>query len=154
MLNEITVMNGEGRMPSATPADVLAQRRQLILSGDIAGFADLFAPDAVIEIPFSGPPGTPMRLEGREAIRDYSRQVLAAPVRLEDFEVTELHQTQDPEVVIVEMRTKGTLTTTGRPFAATSIQVLRIRQGQIVLFRDFADGRVLADVIGEPRPGS
>jgi len=52
------------------------------------------------------------------------------------------------------MRTKGTVTTTGRPFAATSIQILRIREGQIVLFRDFADPRVLGDVIGEPRPGS
>ena len=68
--------------------------------------------------------------------------------------MTELYQTQDPEVVIVEMRAKGTLTTTGRSFAATSIQVLRIRDGQIVLFRDFADPRVLEDVIGEPRPGS
>src|SRR5262249_44546668 len=130
----------------------LARRRHLILNGDADGFADLFAPDAVIESPFAGPPGTPVRLEGREAIREYSRQVLASPLRLEDFEVAELYQTQDPEVVIVEMRTKRTVTTTGRPVAATSIQVLRIREGQIVLFRDFADPRVLAEVIGEPRP--
>jgi ketosteroid isomerase-like protein len=121
-------------MPSATPADVLARRCRLILSRDADGFADLFAPDAAIETPFA-PPGVPARLEGREAIR-------------EDFEVAELYQTQDPEVVIVEMRTKGTVTTTGRPFAATSIQILRIREGQIVLFRDFADPRVLEDVIG------
>jgi uncharacterized protein (TIGR02246 family) len=139
-------------MPSTTPADVLAQRRQLILSGDIDGFANLFAPDAVIEGPFTGPPGTPMRLEGREAIREYSRHVMASPLRLEDFEAVELYQTQDPEVVIVEMRTKGTLTTTGRSFAATSIQILRIREGQIVLFRDFADSRGLEEVIGDPRP--
>jgi ketosteroid isomerase-like protein len=141
-------------MPSATPADVLAQRRHLLLSGDIDGFADLFAPDAVIEFAFAGPPGTPVRLEGREAIREYSRHVMASPLRLEDFEVAALYQTQDPEVVIAEMRTKGILTTTGRPFVATSIQVLRIREGQIALFRDFADSRGLEDVIGEPRPGS
>ncbi len=139
-------------MPSATPADVLAQRRHLILSGDINGFVNLFAPDAVIEGPFTGPPGTPLRLEGREAIREYSRHVMASPLRLEDFEVVELYQTQDPEVVIVELRTKGTVTTTGRSFTATSIQILRIREGQIVLFRDFADSRVLEDVISEPRP--
>ena len=135
-------------MPSATPADVLAQRRRLILNGDADGFADLFAPDAVIEGPFTGPPGAPLRLEGREAIREYSRHVMASPLRLEDFGVVELYQTQDPEVVIVELRTKGTLTTTGRSFAATSIQILRIREGQIVLFRDFADSRGLEDVIG------
>jgi hypothetical protein len=134
-------------MPSATPADVLAQRRRLILSGDVDGFAELFAPDGVIEAPFTGPPGTTMRLEGREAIREYSRRVMTSPLRLDDFEVTEAYQTQDPEVVIVEMRTKGTLTATGRSFVATSIQVLRIRDGQIVLFRDFADSRGLEGVI-------
>jgi uncharacterized protein (TIGR02246 family) len=143
----------EGRMPSATSADVLAQRRRLILNGDIDGYADLFAPDGVIEAPFA-PPGTPSRLEGREAIREYSRRVMASPLRLEDYEVVELYQTQDPEVVIVEMRAKATLTTTGRSFVATSIQILRIREGQIVLFRDFADSRALEDVIREPRPES
>jgi uncharacterized protein len=140
-------------MPSATPADVLTRRRRLILSGDADGFADLFAPDGVIESPFASP-GVPSRLEGREAIREYSRHVMASPLRFEDFEVAELYQTQDPEVVIAEMRAAGTLTTTGQSFAATSIQVLRIRDGQIVLFRDFADPRTLEDVIGEPHPGS
>ena len=135
-------------MPSATPADVLAQRRRLTLSRDADALADLYAPDAVIEAPFA-PPGAPSRLAGREAIREYSRRVVASPLRLEDYEVTELYQTQDPEVVIVEMRAKGTVTTTGRSFTATSIQVLRIRDGQIVLFRDFANPQVLRDVLGE-----
>ena len=48
-------------MSSATPADILARRRHVILNGDADGFADLFAPDAVIEVPFAGPPGVPMR---------------------------------------------------------------------------------------------
>jgi uncharacterized protein len=138
----------EDRMPSVTPADVLARRRQLMLNGDADGFADLFAPDAVIEFSFHGPPGTPVRLEGREVIREYSRRVIASPLRLEDYEVAELYQTQDPEVVIAEMRAKATVTTTGRSITATSIQILRIREGHIVLFRDFADPRVLEDVIG------
>ena len=141
-------------MSSATPADILARRSHLILNGDADGFADLFAPDAVIESLFAGPPGTPVRLEGREAIREYSRHVMASPLRMEDFEVVELYQTQDPEVVIVEMRANGTVTTTGRSFATTSVQILRIREGHIVLSRDFADNRILEDVIGEPRPRS
>jgi uncharacterized protein len=141
-------------MPSATPADVLARRRHLMLNGDADGLADLFAPDAVIEFSFHGPPGTPVRLEGREAIREYSRQVMASLLRLEDYEVAELYQTQDPEVVVAEMRAKATVTTTGRPLTATSIQVLRIRDGHIVLFRDFADPRFLEEVTGGPLPGS
>jgi uncharacterized protein (TIGR02246 family) len=141
-------------MSSATPADVLARRRQLMLNGDADGLADLFAPDAVIEFSFHGPPGTPVRLEGREVIREYSRRVLASPLRLEDYDVAELHQTQDPEVVIAEMRAKATVTTTGRSIAATSIQILRIRDGHIVLFRDFADPRILEQVTGEQPPRS
>jgi uncharacterized protein len=134
-----------------SPTDVLAQRRRLTLSGDADGLADLYAPDAVIESPFA-PPGAPARLEGREAIREYSRHVMASPLRLDHYEVTELYQTQDPEVVIVEVRAKVTLTTTGQSFATTSIQILRIREGQIVLFRDFANPRVLEDVIGDGTP--
>jgi uncharacterized protein (TIGR02246 family) len=141
-------------MSIATSADVLARRRQLMLNGDADGLADLFAPDAVIEFSFHGPPGTPVRLEGREVIREYSRRVLASPLRLEDYDVAELHQTQDPEVVIAEMRAKATVTTTGRSIAATSIQILRIRDGHIVLFRDFADPRILEQVTGEQPPRS
>ena len=141
-------------MSSATPADILARRSHLILNGDADGFAALFAPDAVIESIFAGPPGTPVRLEGREAIREYSRHVMASPLRLDDFEVAELYQTQDPEVVITEMRAKGTVTTTGRPFTTTSVQILCIREGHIVHSRDFADPRILEDAIGKPRPGS
>jgi uncharacterized protein len=46
------------------------------------------------------------------------------------------------------------VTTTGRSIAATSIQVLRIREGHIVLYRDFADPRLLEDVTGELPPES
>ena len=140
-------------MPSTTPADVLARRRRLTLSGDADGYADLFAPDAVIESAFA-PPGAPSFMKGREAIREYSRQVMASPLRVEEFEVAELYQTQDPEVVIAEMRTTGTLTTTGRSFAAAALHILRIREGQIVHFRSYADPRVLDDVTGELGQGS
>ena len=141
-------------MSTTTPADVLARRRHLTLNGDADGLADLFAPDAVIEFAFHGPPGTPVRVEGREAIREYSRHAMASPLQLEDYEVAELYQAQDPEVVIAEVRAKAIVTTTGRSLTATSIQILRIREGHIVLWRDFADPRVLEEMIGEPRPGS
>jgi ketosteroid isomerase-like protein len=139
---------------SATPSEVLARRRELMLNMDTDGFADLFAPDAVIEFPFHGPPGAPpVRLDGREAIREYSRQFTALGLRVEEYEAAETYQAQDPEVVIVEMRTKATVTTTGRPVTATSVQVLRIREGQIVLFRDFADPRIFQELTGDgPQP--
>jgi uncharacterized protein len=80
-------------MPSATPADVLAQRRHLIMSGDADGFADLFAPDAVIEFPFASP-GAPSRLDGREAIREYSRHFVASPRKLMQPEMQRLRKSE------------------------------------------------------------
>lgn len=101
-------------MPSATPADVLARRRQLILDGD----ADLFAPDAVLEAPFTGPPSAPLRLEGREGhprVLAPGDGIAAAPGRLRAGEAA-CHT--DPEVVVAEVRTSGTMTSTGRSFTA------------------------------------
>jgi ketosteroid isomerase-like protein len=134
----------------ASPADVLARRRQVMLDGDADGLIDLFAPDAVLEFCFHGEPGTsPVRLEGQDAIEEYSRRAMASPLRIDEYEVTELYQSEDPAVVIAEMRVKATLTATGRSISARSIQVLRIRDGRIVLFRDFADPRILEALAGE-----
>ena len=141
-------------MPTVTPAEVLARRSELIVSGDADGFADLFAPDAVIEFCFHGPPGTPVRIEGRKAIHEYSRQIMASLLRIDDLEVTQLHQTQDPAVVIAEMRAKATVIATGRSITAESIQVLRIQDGRIVLFRDFADPRIFEELMEDARAGS
>jgi uncharacterized protein len=58
-----------------------------------------------------------------------------------------VHHTDGPEVVIVELVTRGTLTTTGGTFAATSIQVLRIRDGKIVLFRNYFNPRGLDELL-------
>jgi hypothetical protein len=104
-------------------------------------------------MPFA-PPGVPSRQEGREAIREYSRHVMASPLRMEDLKITELYQTQDPEVVIAEVRARAAIATTGKSFTATSIQVFRIRDGQIVLFRDFADPRGFEEISAVLGPGS
>jgi uncharacterized protein len=130
-----------------TPADVLVRRTELILNQDADGFADLFAPDAVIESPFAGRSGMPSRIEGREQVRAYARQITTSELRLDGFEVTELYETRDPETVIAEVRAAATLTTTGQSFTATSIQVLRIREGQIVLFRDYANPLALENAL-------
>jgi uncharacterized protein len=134
-------------MTYPTPAQVLEQRRELLLNLDTEGYIDLFAPDGVIEMPFAGP-GLPARLEGQQAIRDFSRRVAASPVHIDDLETIAVHHTSDPEVIIVELVAKGTLTTTGHAFATAAIQVFRIRDGKILLFRDYPDPRELARVLG------
>ena len=133
-------------MTAPTPAQVLKQRRELLLKQDVDGFVDLFAPDGVIELPFAGP-GMPARLAGQQAIRDYSHRMDASPLRIDDLEATALYHTDDPEVVIIELATRGTVTSTGRTFEGTSIQVFRIRDGKIVLFRDYFNVPGLQDLL-------
>jgi ketosteroid isomerase-like protein len=133
-------------MTVPTPAQVLEQRRELLLKQDVDGFVELFASDGVIELPFAGP-GMPSRLAGQQAIRDFSHRMDASPLRIDDLEATALYHTDDPEVVIVELATRGTVTSTGRTFEGTSIQVFRIRGGKIVLFRDYFNVGGLQDIL-------
>jgi ketosteroid isomerase-like protein len=133
-------------MTVPTPAQVLEQRRELLLKQDVDGFVDLFAIDGVIELPFAGP-GMPARLAGQQAIRDYSHRIAASPLRIDDLEATAVYHTDDPEVVIIELATRGTVTSTGGTFVGTSIQVFRIRDGKIVLFRDYFNVGGLPDLL-------
>jgi uncharacterized protein len=133
-------------MTVPTPTQVLEQRRELLLKHDVDGFADLFAPDGVIELPFAGP-GMPSRLAGQQAIRDFSHRMEASPLRIDDLEATAVYHTDDPEVVIIELATRGTVTGTDRTFEGTSIQVFRIRDGKIVLFRDYFNVGGLPDIL-------
>jgi ketosteroid isomerase-like protein len=129
-----------------TPAQVLEQRRELLLKQDMDGFVELFAPDGVIELPFAGP-GMPSRLAGQQAIRDFSHRMAASPLRIDDLEATAVYHTDDPEVVIIELASRGTVTSTGSTFVGTSIQVFRIRDGKIVLFRDYFNVGGLQDLL-------
>jgi uncharacterized protein len=136
-------------MSHPTPAQVLERRRHLVLNQDSEGFVGLFAPDGVIELPFAGP-DLPARFEGQQAIRDFASRTTAAAfaaLRIDDLEAVAVHHTDDPEVIIVELVTRGTLASTGCAFAATSIQVFRIRDGKILLFRDYFNPRGTGELL-------
>jgi ketosteroid isomerase-like protein len=128
-----------------TPLDVLELRRRHLIARDFAAFADLFAEDAVIELPFAVG-GLPARLEGRDAIREFSLSTRDRPIDIVDLRIVGLHQTVDPEVVIVELVTEGRHTTTGATFEAPCIQVFRIRDGEIKLFRDYVSAAKIPDL--------
>ena len=116
-----------------TPVEVVERRRQVLLDNDVDGFADLFAPDGVMEMPTAAA-GAPRRIAGRQAITEFSRQTVPG-VRVDSLEHVAVHETGDPEVIIAETITRATLTATGESFTTQSIQVFRVRDGKIVLFR-------------------
>ncbi|HEV2634097.1 MAG TPA: nuclear transport factor 2 family protein [Actinocrinis sp.] len=99
--------------------------------------AELYAPDAVIEIPFA-PGGVPGVTRGRETLRE---RMNAAAGRW-DFTSVEnvtVHETTDPAVLIVEYRINGQVTATGNPFALNYIAVMRVENGLIASARDYGN---------------
>lgn len=120
---------------TATPTEVVQRRRQALLDHDADGFARLFAPDGVIELPTASP-GGPRRLAGQALIEEFSRRAVTG-MHIDDLEHVAVHETADPEVVIAETVTRATLIATGESFTTQSIQVFRVRDGQIVLFRTY-----------------
>jgi ketosteroid isomerase-like protein len=133
-----------------TPAAVFDQVRSRVLAFDGAGYASLFAPDAVVEFPF-GVPGLPGRLEGRDQIRRYvsSKMELAVSAgrRFLAYHDLVIHQTLDPEVIVVEFEAEGEDVSNDRQYRLRYLQIFRIRDGLIVSMRDYVDTLRLAKMV-------
>jgi ketosteroid isomerase-like protein len=109
---------------------------------------DLWAPDVVVETPFAAP-GQPRRFEGAAAFLDATRKSRESlPVRFETFRVTAEHRTADPEVTVLEYELGGTVLTTGRRATAPFVAVMRVREGRIVLWREYQDKLAIAEALG------
>ena len=62
--------------------------------------------------------------------------------------VVAIHETADPEVVVGEFEYRGSFPGTGEPFARPGIFVIRVRDGQIISSRDYADHLGMARLLG------
>jgi ketosteroid isomerase-like protein len=120
-----------------TSREVVEHLLKLTAQGPCEEMADLFAEDAVFEMPYL-PPGMPAQEPGREAFRAHLRQG-ALMQRFDSLERVRVHETADPEVVIVEYLVHGTVTATGKRFASDLVMVARVRDGLIVHSRTYAN---------------
>jgi ketosteroid isomerase-like protein len=132
--------------PPLAPTQLLERHRKLMLAMDMSGQADLYAEDGVFEFPFA-PPGKPWRFEGRERVREMlvgaGRMTESMGLRpIENVDVR-VHVTADPEVVITELVAiigdHG-----GGEIRLPYVSVARIREGEIVCYRDYATPRTAA----------
>ncbi|BDM74498.1 hypothetical protein HEK616_79850 (plasmid) [Streptomyces nigrescens] len=118
-----------------SPADLYRHGLRLLLDKNTTGWVDLWAEDGVMEFPFA-PQGWPTRLEGAEAIAAYMRRY-PDHIDLHDFPDLRIHQTIDPETIVVEMRGVGRLVETGAPFDMTYIAVVTVQEGHFTSYRDY-----------------
>ena len=124
-----------------TPEAVVEKLLAGIAQGPSAELAELYAEDAVVELPYAKPGG--LRLQGRDEVRAHFARASQAPMRLVPENVT-LHRTSDPEVVIAEYDYRGEAKATGRRFVVSNVQIVRVQNGLIVRSRDFHDHAAMA----------
>ena len=105
------------------------------LKPDVAAFPDMFAEDGVMELPFA-PPGFRTRLEGRDAVVAHL-QMATKLIKLGTMSNVVTHETSDPDVVIVEFEGSGQGLATGEPYEQRYVSVIRVRDGEIVHYRDY-----------------
>lgn len=120
------------------PHELVRRVRELVLfKRDVDAAVALLTEDVIVEHPF-GPPGVPPRLEGREAFRAHLSGALArSRNEFEGFEDLAVHQTTDPDVVVIECALRGVNTESGESFSRRYVQVIKARDGKIAHWKDY-----------------
>ena len=112
--------------------ELLERSLALLTAGDVDGHNELCTDDVLFELPYGDPPG---RIEGREAVRRYLKGALSVfKLRLW---LTNVMETGDPDVLVAEYASDGTVTTTGKPYSNTYIGVYRFRDGKLCGVREY-----------------
>ncbi|GAA1002541.1 hypothetical protein Aple_000800 [Acrocarpospora pleiomorpha] len=118
-----------------TPEGVFREGLARLWREDLAGWLDLFHEDIVFEFPFA-PAGRPQRLNGKSEVAEYMSHLPGA-IQVEEAPSVLIHETTDPETIIIEMSVKGHVTATGTPYAQSYVVVLVVKDGLITLYRDY-----------------
>jgi ketosteroid isomerase-like protein len=131
----------------AGPREVLTRWRQAAIDQSADDMGRVYAVDAVHEFPFTLP-GVPSRLEGRDEIVSW----IAAgwktnTLKYERYRTHTIHDTHDPDTIIVEQEALGVSTSTGE-FALPNIVVLTVRNSQIAQLRDYVNIPAAAAAMG------
>ncbi|WP_327673907.1 nuclear transport factor 2 family protein [Kitasatospora sp. NBC_00458] len=124
-------------MTTAAPREVLEDFVRLMADGPDPAAADLFTADAPFELPYLMP-GVPDQQPGREAFRLHLQRG-AGVQKFESADRVTVHETGDPELVVVEYRIHGHVLATGKTFAFDMVMFARVRDGLITWSRSYSN---------------
>jgi len=114
-------------------------------------FVDLFATDGVYELPFALA-GDISRYTGIVEIRDRFNEIGNSPLnRRYDLERVnvELHQTLDPNVVVIALSISGKLSSDRTPIEVhSSIAIVRFEDDRIKRYQDYPNSAGIAEATG------
>ncbi|HYX62022.1 MAG TPA: nuclear transport factor 2 family protein [Streptosporangiaceae bacterium] len=129
--------------------EVLERMREAAIARSAEDMSSVYAADAVHEFPFTRP-GVPSRREGRGAIMSFITAFWStSPLRYERYRTIAIHDTADPDTIVVEQEVQGTSSTTGS-FVLPNIVVLKARHGEIAHLRDYANILAVEEATGGP----
>ena len=132
-----------------TPSEIFDSMRARWLANLPTYGADSLADDVVIETPFAAP-GRPTRTEGKQRVLEYTQAGRAVfPVLFDDCRNVVVHETADPEVIVVEYELVGTHRATGVTASAPFIGVLRTRDGKLAHWREYQHTLAIAQATGQ-----
>lgn len=126
----------------------LERYRRAAIEQSVDDMRHMYAPDAVHEFPFAFP-GVPSRLEGRDDIVNWIAAGWEAdPLRYSRYDTIAVHDTADPQTIVVEQEVVGTSPATGQ-FTLPNIIVLTVHDGQITHLRDYVNILAAAAALGK-----
>ncbi len=109
-----------------TTEQVFAEHLALIVT-NIPAWVNLFTEDAVIEFPYAS--GTAKRLEGKEAIYNYMKDV---PAQMQNLIFTNIckYPTSNPNLFWAEVHGETIITATGRYYQQDYVMRLETKEGK------------------------
>ena len=126
---------------------VLERYTQAIVAKAPDRLAALYAPDAVHEFPFAHSDAATLR--GPEQIEaTYAASWGGTPAVVRGADTVALHAVDDGETFVAEVDLRLTNSATGADFVASTVLVMRLRDGRIVHMRDYTDNLTIATALG------
>jgi ketosteroid isomerase-like protein len=140
-------MPGRYEFVPAVERGVHHRRGQAAIDQSVDDMRQVYAVDAVHEFPFTHP-DMPSRLAGRDEIVNWIAAGWKANLlKYERYRTLAIHDTKDPQTVIVEQEALGTSPSTG-DFALPNIVVLTAHNKQITHLRDYVNVLAAAAALG------
>jgi uncharacterized protein len=132
---------------STTPHEMFQLMLQRWLSQSAGLTGDDLTDDVIVEMPFA-PPGRPKRIEGRQPLLDHiTPQRAAFPVRFDAGRVLAVHDTTDPDTIVVEYELTGTSLKTNKQSSAAFISILTMHDGKIALWREYQNTHAIMQAL-------
>jgi uncharacterized protein len=123
---------------TSSPRETVERFLQAVMSQSRGDIADCYADQVVIEMPFA----SGLAPDRVETTREELRQRFASGAtsrRYTGLRDVHIHETADPDVLVIEYTLDAARLGDGEPFTMTFVMVLTFRDGLIAHSRDYSN---------------